>query len=247
MIPVFYSPPQNIIGEILTISGDEAHHLAKVMRLKKGDAVDIVDGEGKAYHCTIDRIDKEKAICKIYRTTAALGEPSHHITLAAGLSTGTKIDDVIERCTELGISRFIPLITEKSKIKIGRGSDRKGKFDRWRKVAVASMKQTRRSLIPVIEPINEFGTLFEKFNDLGSILIFDPDSDSINLNEFVPDVAQNKYTILVGPESGFSRDEIEKAVANGAIIVSLGRRILRTENAGPTALALLMHILGEFR
>jgi len=247
MIPVFYTHPENITDDTLTISGDEANHLTKVMRLKRGDAIEVVNGSGTVYRCTIDRIEKAIAVCKIYQSALAYGEPWHFVTLAAGLSTGTKFDEIIERCTELGVSRFIPLATEKSKVKVDTEIGRNKKLDRWRKVAIASMKQTRRSLIPSIFPLVDFETLFEKYNDLGKILLFNPEADSFDLREFAPNNEDRNYTIIIGPESGFSHDEIETGRDNGAVIISLGRRILWTENAGPTATALLMHILGEFK
>lgn len=246
MIPVFYTDPENITDDTLTICGGEANHLIKVMRMKKGDVIEVVNGSGAMYRCVIEAVQKGIAVCKIYQSALAFGEPWHFVTLAAGLSTGIKFDEVIERCTELGVSRFIPLVTEKSKVKVDTEIGQKRKLDRWRKVAIASIKQTRRSLMPSISPMVDFKSLFEKYNDLGKILLFNPEADFSNLDKLTPCNDDRNYTIIVGPESGFSHEEIAMGLDKGAMIISLGRRILRTENAAPTAIALLMHILGEF-
>jgi len=247
MIPVFYTPPEDIVNDTLTIDGEEAHHVAKVMRLKKGDAIDIVDGLGKAHHCRISRVEKGIVTCEIYQRTIDFGEPWHFVTLAAGLSAGMKFEEVIERCTGLGISRFIPLITEKSKVKIDSEAVRARKQERWRKVAIAAMKQTRRSRIPSIEPPILFGELFRKFADPGRLLLFDPSGNILDFSQIVFDGDDKNYTIIVGPESGFSPGEIGTAREEGAHIISLGKRILRTENAGPSAAAIIMNQLGEFK
>jgi 16S rRNA (uracil1498-N3)-methyltransferase len=247
MIPVFYTSPENIGVDSLTVIGEEAHHLKNVFRLTKGEAVMVVDGIGNGYRCEIDTISSRDITCQIISRTRNWGEPMHHITLAAGLSTGFKFDDVIQRGTELGVSHFIPLITGKSIVRASDDGAMSNKLTRWQKVALASVKQTGRSVMPSIETVIQFEQYIEHNKRPGRFLLFDTNEGSkpLDLVKISPD--DKEFIILIGPESGFSRSEIESARDKGAEIVSLGKRVLRTENAGPTAVALLMSLLGEFR
>ncbi|MCP4704903.1 MAG: RsmE family RNA methyltransferase, partial [candidate division Zixibacteria bacterium] len=115
---VFYTDKKNVEDDSLVISGPEAHHISKVMRLTKGDALGVVDGIGNYYRCEIEKKSKGKLDCSIISRTRNFGEPTSFVSLASGLSVGSKFDTIIQQGVELGISRFIPLITEKSKMKL---------------------------------------------------------------------------------------------------------------------------------
>ena len=247
MNQVFYALPDDIIGEWITIRGDEAHHLKNVMRAGKGDTIMVVDGIGNGYKSVIEKASPKQMSCRVLSQVRHFGEPMIHVTLAAGLSTGYKFDEVIQRGTELGVSRFIPLQAEKSRVKIESDRREKAKLTRWNKVAVASMKQTGRSFLPVIDPISECSDVLGRSGEAMMKILFDSAHGSRSLAdlELSPDI--KNYTLFVGPESGFSRAEIELAKESGCAIVGLGRRVLRTQNASPVAVALLMHILGELR
>jgi len=246
IMPVFYTPPELIAGDSLNLEGEEARHISRVMRLGTGDSVEVVDGEGNGFRTEIVSIGKNKIECKILTRTRRSGEPDNFVTLASGLSTGSKFDDIIQRGTELGVSRFIPLLTEKSKIKALESSAEKRRLKRWRKVAIASIKQSGRSVIPDIYAPIEFPYLFERIENPGRFILFDPSGEE-SIDSFEPSEEIANYTAIVGPESGFSPMELNLAREKRVSIFSLGKRILRTENAGPAIIAILMHILGEFR
>ncbi len=247
MAHVCYVQPEKVVDDILTVEGPEAHHLRKVMRLKKGDPVMAVDGCGNGYKVEIEKFAGTKVECKILARIRRFGEPMSFITLAAGLSVGSKFDEVVQRATELGVSRIIPLISEKSKIRLDEERRQKLKLARWRKVAIASMKQTGRSLIPEITPFYDFVSVFGAVENLGRKLLFDPTFAEKNIADYNNLTGGEGVTVIIGPESGFSRAEIETARENGCEIISIGQRVLRTENASPVALALVMNLLGELR
>lgn len=244
-IPVFYTVPENIAPEMAILEGSEARHARDVMRLKKGEIIMIVDGKGNACRCQITALRKSKIDCNIISRIRNFGEPMHFVTLAAGLSTGFKFDEVIERGTELGISRFIPLITEKSRVKIDDENRQRTKLNRWRKVAVAAMKQTGRSFLPEVYPITKFENLGNVSDKSGPVIMFDPNSADKNIDNIKPAQNTSVCSIIVGPESGFTADEIRIAREEKWDIVTLGKRVLRTENASPVAAALVMHLLGD--
>jgi 16S rRNA (uracil1498-N3)-methyltransferase len=247
MTPIFYTSPDNIGGEILYLDGSEARHLREVMRMKKGEAIIVVDGAGNGYKCLIDKSSKNKIDCVIIARIRQFGEPIHFVTLAAGLSTGFKFDDVIQRGVELGVCRFVPLLTEKSKVKISDDRKMKTKLNRWRKVALASMKQTRRSLLPEILPALDIRDYLLNLGDEALNILFDASRAEMSVNDLKLDTGYREINILVGPESGFSPGEIEGARQHGCKITGMGKRILRAENASPVAIALIMNRLDELR
>jgi len=245
-MPVFYTSPELVNDDTLRIEGEEARHISRVMRFGPGDAVEVVDGRGNGFRTEIVTIGKKKVECKILTRTRRAGEPDNFVTLASGLSTGSKFDEIILRGTELGVSRFIPLITEKSKIKTLDSSAEKRRLSRWQNVAIAALKQSGRSIVPEIVPPLEYPNLYERVENPGRLLLFDPAGED-NLSGFTPSAEIANYTVIIGPESGFSPAELNLAREKNVSIFSLGKRILRTENAGPSIVAVLMHILGEFR
>jgi 16S rRNA (uracil1498-N3)-methyltransferase len=246
-MPVFYTPPEKIYGETLELTGSECHHVGRVMRLKKGDVIVVVDGAGNGYKVGIERISPKKIDCNIISRIRRLGEPLYQVTLVVGLSTGYKIDEVIRQTTELGVVRFIPVITEKSKVKIDDEKRQKARLTRWQKVAVAAVKQSGRSFFPSVEPIIDYQDVFSRYSDLGEKIIFSPEPASIPLEGLKHADDERIFSVFVGPESGFTGEEIELARANGCTVATLGKRILRSENASVVVVALLMHILGELR
>ncbi len=245
-MPVFYTPPELITDDLLVLEGEEARHIQKVMRYGIGDAIEVVDGIGNGFRAELLSIRKGKIEAKILTRTRRLGEPGNFVTLATGLSTGSKFDEVIQRGTELGISRFIPIICDKAKIKNLDARSESNRLSRWRKVAIAAVKQSGRSLIPQILPPMEFPYLFERAENTGRKFLFDPGGEFV-LDKFTPSEETSVYTLIVGPESGFSPAELTHARERNVDICNLGKRVLRTENAGPTITAIFMHILGEFR
>jgi len=244
---IYHTPPDKIVDEWLYLDRDEAHHARNVIRLKKGDTLIAVDGVGNAYNCIIEKSSKNELRCKIVSRVRNYGEPMCHVTVAAGLSTGYKFDEVIQRCTELGVSRFIPMLTEKSKIKIDDGKRVKAKLKRWSKVAVASMKQCRRSYLPVIEPIMKFADAAELVRDAARNILFDPTYGRVAVDSLPFSPEDKAISLFFGPESGFSTDETQYAGEHNFDLVTLGKRVLRTENASPTGVAVVMNLIGELR
>jgi len=243
---VYYTDPGNIANDDLFIEGEEARHIVSVMRLKSGETITVVDGCGNAYLTELAKTTARRVNGRIISRRRYAGEPRVHVTVAASLSTGYKFDEVVVRGTELGAAAFIPIISDKSKVKLDDGRRRQTKINRWRQVAVAAMKQSGRSVLPEIHSVTEFAALFGADFSRARKLLFDPVRAESDLGRIDLGAGEKSFILIVGPESGFTHEEIALARENGARIVTLGRRILRTENASPTALAILMFLLGEF-
>ena len=246
--PLFFAPPEAVQGESIILPKTEAHHARTVLRLKKNSQVIVVDGLGKAFRGTIVIMSSRKdTIVEIQNEIRGFGEPFAKVTLAAGLSEGFKFDEVVQKCTELGIKNFVPLVTEKSKIKMTAAAKFDNKLKRLKRVALGAMKQSRRSFCPQILPIMKYSDFLnaEPKDENSCKIIFHPvkqqrKTDPVKLLKNCKNV-----TILIGPESGFSDSEVETALEKEFSAISLGERILRTENAGPVTCALVMYWLGE--
>lgn len=245
--PVLYIAPNAIDGDCGQLSSAESRHASKVLRLKRGDLVIAVDGLGTAYRSEVTKVSRAGQVeIRVHSVTRNFGEPNVRLTLAGGLSTSSKFDTVVEKGTELGVSRFVPLFTEKSKVRLEDDRRARAKVSRYEKVALAAMKQSRRSLRPEIAFPVTFADYMKEI-DQGSVsLLFHPAASQrygdLNLS---PEI--KRINVIVGAESGFSDDEIDLAQSKSVRLVSLGRRILRTETAGPVICALVMNSLGELR
>ena len=245
-LPIFHAPPESIQDDVITLSTAESRHAVKVLRLKRGDLVMVIDGLGRAYRGELAMGEGAgRRQVSIVQTLRGFGEPVVKLTLAAGLSTASKFDAVVQKGTELGVSRFIPLLTEKSKVRIEDPKKAASKQKRLERVALSAAKQSRRSLRPIITLPTTFDQMLEQVDKDDLNLVFHRDAPGTSSISQLANPDIRRVTALVGPESGFSADEIERAIAAGFQAISLGSRVLRTETAGPTVCALIMSALGE--
>ena len=246
-IPVCYCPQDSFRGEKIVLPDEEARHISRVLRLKTGERLITVDGEGHAYEGVL--IEDERwggSSMQIEKRYENWGEPKVHLTLAFGLSVGAKGDEIVEKGTELGVSRFVPLVTEKSKVRLDDMTKALRKSDRLTRVAIAAMKQCRRSRLPEICPPTDIVSYLSDVvgNQSTARLLFHPHADSRPLDQSLV-AGKQDIIVITGPESGFSDVEVDKAIAAGCTVVSLGQRVLRAENAAPVACTLVMQLAGE--
>jgi len=247
-LPIFYCPPERRRDDTIELPVDESHHAVSVMRLSQGDRVIVIDGVGTAYRGEIARIiGRKKVQVRLHLEIRNFGEPAIVLTLAAGLSVGSKFDTVVQEGTELGVKRFVPIISERSKVKLDDPTKASAKMRRLERVALAAIKQCRRSYRPDISLPVSFAEYMKQVDGGDLKLIFQPGDRAPSLEQIPIDAQTKRITALVGPESGFTPDEVALSGKAGFISVSLGPRILRTETAGPVVCALVMNMLGELR
>jgi 16S rRNA (uracil1498-N3)-methyltransferase len=221
----FYCPPENILGDELTVAGEEFSHLVHVMRKKIGDRIRIVDGKGNAYDATLTDLKKKTAHGRITAHYTHHNEPNLSVTLAVGvLKNPSRFDFLVEKTTELGIHELIPLTTE-------RVIPHHAKIERWQKLALAAMKQCGRSYLPNVRPLTGLDELLGSKDAYDAKLIaHEKHDDATSFKEIIPRGAK-KAILLIGPEGGFSENEVSRCVSQGFVAVSLGNRRLRTETA----------------
>jgi 16S rRNA (uracil1498-N3)-methyltransferase len=246
MITNFYVDPENVGEDSLKIIGEEANHILSVLRYGSGDMIDVVDGCGTKYKVRIEEISRDFLQGRILSRTHKENEPNRHLTLAQAVCRKERMDFLIEKATEIGVSSIIPILTERSLIKVSGVSNQQKKIDRWRRLAIASMKQSLRTVLPKIQDIIKFEQLLSEVKnyDLCLIASLDKDSKSIKQCEQLK-TGVKSILLIVGPEAGFTEEELSKTKAQGAIPISLGSRRLRTETAGVVFLSLVLHQLND--
>ncbi len=227
---------ENIDGDIAEISGSEAHHLKDVLRKKVGDAVFLFDGKGNEYKAEIERIGELEIRLKVVSKEQKDIEPKIKINLFQSIPKLKKFDFIVEKSTELGVSKIIPIISERTIPELSLRA--KAKQSRWQKIAMSASKQCGRTVVPEICSVTNFQDAVK------SVCISKNPPESISL---IPWECETKTTLkkllttyhlslttfnlFIGPEGGFSNTEIERARKCGVIPVTLGKRILRTETA----------------
>jgi 16S rRNA (uracil1498-N3)-methyltransferase len=246
MITNFYTKPENIQKDTLTIDGDEAKHILSVMRYRTGDTISVVDGCGVKYNVLIEKTSKASLQSKILSRIRKENEPACHVTLAQAVCRQERMDFLIEKATEIGVFSIIPIQTERGLVKVSSTSKSKSKIQRWSRIAIASMKQSLRTVLPEIENITPFENLLSRIKSYDLCLIASLEKDSKNLRDCAELKRKaRKILLIVGPEAGFAPDELSKAKLQGAIPITLGSRRLRTETAGVLFLSLILHHLYE--
>jgi 16S rRNA (uracil1498-N3)-methyltransferase len=229
----FYSRPAQITPTHCVIDENEFIHLTHVMRRKEGDAIRIIDGDGTAYDAVIEEIARRTARCRITARYHRLNEPARRVTIGAAiLKSGSAFDYLVEKATELGVAVIAPLLTQRT-------IPRHDRADRWQKIALAATKQCGRCLIPQIEPMMPLADFFTRAPAHAARIIPHEQVVEKELLSAVP-AGIGHVVLCIGPEGGFTEDEVGLAVSAGFIPVSLGPRRLRAETAALVASALCL-------
>lgn len=225
--------------EFMTVTGGDAHHIMNVLRLGRGDVIQIVADDGTVARGEITDINDHAVTVHCHEIVAESHEPTVNITLAQGLAKGEKMDFVIQKAVELGVKSVIPVLMEHSVVRLTEERALK-RVERWQKIALAAAKQCKRECVPKIFPMQAFKNLFVT-KDYDLILLAYEGELETSLKSVLREQKYSNILLIIGPEGGLSQEEIETATAKGARTISLGRRILRTETAGLAAVAGIMY------
>jgi 16S rRNA (uracil1498-N3)-methyltransferase len=240
-------------GATISLPAAVAHHVGKVTRMRQGDAITLFNGDGNFYTGLLHFSSKSECAVEIAHCEPALTESRLKITLLQGLASSEKMAWVIEKATELGVYAIVPVVCQRSVAQIKDDKTEK-KLAHWRSIAIAAAAQSGRARLPLIaEPISSLQNAeFTAFPNQNQCAVLDPLA-SLKLSAWASEenasrlpALANDFAIYIGPEGGLSRQEIEVAMDTGFSGVTLGTRILRTETAGPTAIAAMQAIRGDF-
>lgn len=241
----FFTPSSYIADNKGKIVGEDVKHIYKVLRLTEGEEVILNDCEGIEYLAKINEVTKTEVNLDIIEKLDVNNESDVEIVLFQGMPKAQKMDLIVQKGTELGISKFVPVITERVDVKL-KGDFKK--LDRLNRIALEACKQSKRSIIPeVLNPI-EFEELLNTINSFDLIVVPYENREDYGIKALVKDINKEnikRIGIVVGPEGGFEEEEIERLKDAKAFIITLGKRILRTETAGFVATSLLQYELGD--
>ena len=240
----FFVPEENLQGGQAIIQGDDVNHIRNVLRMTVGERVTISCGKGVDYVCSIKEFEERKILLDIHEEKPAITELSTEITLFQALPKKDKMELIIQKAIELGASQVVPFKARRCVVKLDEKKEEK-RAARWQAIAEAAAKQSGRGIIPKIHRVLGFEQALTLAEELDTVLIPYELCDDMpaSVQAMQKAVGGKSIGIFIGPEGGFERSEIEQAVDGGAIPISLGKRILRTETAGLTALSVLMFMI----
>ena len=228
----FFVYDSQVQGENIYIEGTDVNHIVHVLRMKVGEEVSVHDDVNRKYLCRIEKLLEERVVLSIVEQQESDTELSCPIYLFQGLPKGDKMEWIIQKCVELGVHAIVPVATKRAVVKLDEKKAQK-KVNRWNAIAESAAKQSGRGIVPEVLPVMKWKEALEYARQLDVKMI--PYEKAAGINATVG--------IFIGPEGGFEEAEVEAAKAMGAVPVTLGKRILRTETAGMTILSILMYHL----
>ena len=242
-MPKFFVHNNSIGEKNIEITGSDAVHIATVLRARVDEEITVCDGYGTDYLCRLIGINKKQVLAEIIGKFKNENEPELKITLYQGIPKGDKMELVIQKCIEIGVDRIVPVITENTVVKINDKSEKKN--IRWNKIAESAAKQCGRGKIPVVDKIMTFTEAVENSKESDTAIIpYEKEKDT-SIRKFAKEFKGKSVGIFIGPEGGFSENEIELCRKIGISSVSLGKRILRTETAGLVTSVILLYELED--
>src|SRR5471032_987451 len=239
-MPRFYCPEPLVPGLTVTLPEAVAHHV-QVVRLAPGDIITLFNGEGGEYSATLEQIAKRSvtALVKVHNPRDV--ELPYSITLAQALPEASKMDWIVEKAVELGVTGIQPLAAQRCVVRLAAERAEK-KLAHWQGIIISASEQSGRNCLAQLAPLQDFNS-WSSQQDLHKRIILTPRAEQ-SLADWARHQPPQAITLMVGPEGGFSEAEEKAALAAGAIGLSMGPRILRTETAGLTALATLSALWG---
>jgi len=239
-------PSLNSTEEEILLDPRNSRKILKVLRLKPGEEILLWDGEGKEFRACIKKIRGTRVSVELLERTQPEPEPPLRVILVQGIPKGEKFDLIIQKATELGVWAIHPVVTERTVVRIP--EDKKASRQRrWQEIATEAARQSGRIHIPEVTKIIPFSLLWQQLGS-GSLKLIFWEGGTQPLKQVFRRVNLSEYSavyLFIGPEGGFEKEEVEEAVAHGAVPVSLGPRILRTETAGLVALSLILYEWGD--
>lgn len=244
----FFADISNIVDGRIHLEGPDVNHIKNVLRMKPGEDIRVSDGRGKTYLCCIAGYEDGKSLLDILKELDTDTELPSEIVLFQGLPKGDKMDLIVQKAVELGAARIVPFAAKRSIVKLDKKKEEK-KQARWQAIAKGAAEQSGREIVPEVGHLLSYAEALREASGLDVVLI--PYELEEGMEETASVISSIKpgqsVGVFIGPEGGFEEDEIAAAREEGARIITLGKRILRTETAGLTTLSILMYHLESGR
>ena len=245
-MPKFFVTPDKITDNTIIIDTADVSHISRVLRLGAGDTLTVCDSRGIDYEARIGSVEEKRIVCDIISKKQSASEPPIEVTLFQGLPKASKMEYIIQKTTELGISKIVPVKLSRCVVKLDGEKEERKKTDRWQKISEAAAKQSGRGIVPKIDDIMTLREVIEKSKEFD--IFFAP--YECEQQKTLKEVLLSKDNVktvgfIIGPEGGFDAAEAELLRNSGIDTVTLGKRILRTETAGEAVLAMTMYEIGD--
>ena len=235
-MPRFFIDYTPEVGGSATIEGADARHIGGALRMTAGESLTLCDGRGTDYACTVTAVERERVTLSVDAANPSSSEPSLAVTLYMGLPKGDKMELIIQKAVELGVTAIVPVAMSRCIVKLD-GKDAAKKQARWQKIAAEAAGQSGRGIIPAVETPISWKTALSRFETERTLLCYEGGGAPIGQLATPADTA---VSLVVGPEGGFDTAEVEAVLTAGGNIATLGPRILRCETAPLAAIAVLM-------
>jgi len=222
------------------LTGPASHYLARVLRLSEGDPVTLFNGDGRDYSGEICEVQRQSVFVRLARSRVPGNESHLKITLVQAISRGERMDNCLQKATELGVFCIQPVTSRRVEVRLDKKRQAK-RLNHWQGVVISACEQSGRAVVPEVKPPMSLDEWLAS-TDVAQSLVLDPAAECV-LSSFP--IAGDAVSILVGPEGGITKKELDGLTATGITAVSLGPRVLRTETAGPVAVAVLQANAGD--
>ena len=244
----FFINKNNVQNNKVTISGKDYKHISKALRLESGDKIIACTGDGYDLIVELEEFTSKKVRGDIIKREKNTSEPYHNITVAQAIPKKRNMEMVVQKTTEIGVKKIIPLTTKRTVVKL-KGKKEKKRIGRWQRIAEEAAKQSQRGIIPEIENVFTIKKLKNLKNSYDLVIVLSASEKRKTLSEILSNINSSKekdILLIIGPEGGFSKKEI-KFMENEleAYSVTLGSRILRTETAPIVGLSILLYEFGD--
>ncbi len=241
----FFIPTSSLEGEQVRLGPEQSHQVCHVLRLEVGDSIVVLDNTGVEYDVTLTTVSRSETMGRITGQRPAVGEPVAELVLFQSLLAREKFEWVLQKGTEVGVAQFVPVLTDRSLLRAKVVED--SKLDRWHRIVTEAAEQSQRGRIPKISQAVSFREAVDQLVGFDRRLIATPGRETVSLREALhgTDDKEVSVALMIGPEGGFTPEEMALATQKGAVAIHLGPRVLRTETAAIVASALVLHELGE--
>lgn len=229
---------------IIVLGPDDSHYVSQVLRMKPGEQLYIVLKDRTDALCEVNRISKDEVQVKVIGTHKNNTEPPFDITLYQSVSKGERMELTIQKCVELGVTKIVPVFSMRCVVRPDEPKKQKAKVQRWQKIALEAARQSGRGIIPEVTEPMTYDEAMQHSKSADSVLFTWEDEHAVTLKQELSGLNREdikEIAVFIGPEGGYDVKEAQKARDEGARIVTIGKRILRTETAGASVLAMLLY------
>lgn len=241
----FFVSKNNIVDHTIFIEGTDYNHIKNVLRMREGEEISVGTGEDEnEYRCMIEKFEEDRVICKLLFVKEANVELPAKVILYQCLPKADKMEMIIQKCVELGVSEIIPVASKRCVVKIDE-KKASSKIARWQSIAEAAGKQSKRAIVPFIGQVTKFSDALKDAERADiKIIPYELCEGMEDTKEVFKNIKSGQtIAVFIGPEGGFDEGEVDEAIQSGITPISLGKRILRTETAGLALMAWLSFVL----